>query len=286
MVWPVYIPPRRPMMLPMPFVRPSGAPAEGKATHPIAVDNQKSAKTVSMFVPNAKGVATGTGDEGAPANSGPRIQTVDELLRTCPSQQDLNDIVRDFGFQFVAPPCDPNGSDGGSLLAFINAMRVWKLIQFDAPIPLLNATNVYDWLRQVGVRFVVENANYSTGWDGVVYLSASVFARAGRRWMDYNTPNQWERGGLMMASSAIVHEAWHASKNIVHNCNMSADGFMMGDSDLAYGGAWAAHYWLLRWLEEHSGEYLSPPEKQWAGMRAESVLRSLCSPPWDRPAPP
>lgn len=30
----MYIPPRRPMMLPLPFVRPSGAPAEGKVTHP------------------------------------------------------------------------------------------------------------------------------------------------------------------------------------------------------------------------------------------------------------
>lgn len=30
----MYIPPRRPMMLPMPFVRPSGAPMEGKVPHP------------------------------------------------------------------------------------------------------------------------------------------------------------------------------------------------------------------------------------------------------------
>ena len=30
----MYIPPRRPMMLPMPFVRPSGAPSEGKMPHP------------------------------------------------------------------------------------------------------------------------------------------------------------------------------------------------------------------------------------------------------------
>jgi hypothetical protein len=276
------------MMLPLPFVRPSGAPSEGKVTHlgTLAIDNPKASKVISSFVPNAKGSPVPAPTKVSPADSGPRTQTVDELLRTCPSQQDMNDIARDFGFQFVAPPCNQNSSEGGALLAFIDTMRVWKLIRFDAPIPLLNATSVYDWLRQTGVRFVITRQDYPTGWDGIVYLSASGLARGGRQWMDYGTPNPWERGGLMLPASSLVHEAWHASRNIVHNCRANTDGVMEGDSDLAYGGAWAAHYWLFRWLEEHSGEYLSPSEKQWAGLRAESVLRALCSPPWTRPLPP
>lgn len=223
---------------------------------------------------------------------------VDQLLASCPTDAEILDIYRAFpGFSVdggsVTPyACTPGGTESSDMLNAVNMFRLAKLVRFDTPIPLLNATNIWDWLASLRLRTIrfARDAETSNGGDGNVQIT-----------MRGGYDSAWRRstapGSFAFASPAIlVHEGWHASTYTPHPCNdrgqcctdtqLRTTGcpypdIGANDPSLEYGGAWAAQFWYLRWLARHSGDYLSADERQTAEAMSRQALDRMARRPTD-----
>lgn len=165
------------------------------------------------------------------------------------------------------------------MLTVYNAFRAMRLIDFDTPIPVLNATNLYEWLFSLNltnIHFTV-GEQWSFAERGAINLRGEVLdAPEMRVWIDPRSGV-----GLMDVVLIIVHEARHAralgnpnadaDNTIGHPCSNDPSIEHVHDPSIEYGGAWAAQYWTSRWLAEHSGHYLSSLEKRYASGAAEQV---------------
>jgi hypothetical protein len=224
---------------------------------------------------------------GRPSLAMPASYDVDELLSRCPSQQTMEAIRRDFNISFdsrlVAPwSCSGDGTESSVMLTVYNAFRAMRLIEFDAPIPLLNSRNLYDWLyglNLANIKFTL-GESYSFADRGVINLRGEVLDSPDyRQWVSPRSAI-----GLMNIVLLIVHEARHANASgsphanpdgtIGHPCSTDPAIEDVSDPTIDFGGAWAAQYWTSRWLAEHSGHYLTPREKAFAAAAAEQVRTS------------
>lgn len=198
---------------------------------------------------------------------------VDRVLGSCPSAEEVATILRDFPitFDFDADPI--RCGQPGALLAIINAYRCMKVINFDVPMPLFNAKNLYDWFRshgKSGKGYGVHVFSYddsSHAGDGFANIRKQVVMQ----------PQElaWDNGvgsGMVSLVGLLVHEAAHSVLSKGHNC---VDGSV--DSSMEYSGAWAAQYWYNRWLAEHSGPALSANQKASMARVAEELRTN--SPP-------
>lgn len=297
--------------------------------------------------------------------------TVDAILRSCPTAAEIAAIERDFKFTFETDPgpivCTPGGSEYGARLALINAFRCMKALTFDKPIPVLNAANIYAWLKGHGVAINVIDAGDSNAATRTLNIYGAVLGGSEKRvWSD-------DRGnGMVALIGLLVHEATHAITGKGHDCSGAAwfyepgyrtiedgtqfedvswlpwpgdspkgppkdpvivrpytmytpDGAILlrmvraadpggrvgsggtpgvlrfedkdgapiymvdwkggqksplfdkipevwnNDSSLEYGGAFAAQYWYLKWLADHSTTHLSTQEKEWAAKSANDL---------------
>lgn len=243
--------------------------------------------SLADFVPTADTVLT---------RSLPRYRTVDELLATCPTQAEMQQIRDDFNITFDARvfeddarhgpnlACTPGGRESSVMLGMFNMFRVLRLVEFDAEMPLLGYRNLYDWARDQGflIRIFSDSLaaergqeRRSHGYDMTIFLNDRVFASP--HWRVGYDP-QAGAGGFNC--EVFIHEAWHALTGRGHDM-MLLKGWESGDcedSSLEYGGAWAAVYWYFRWLAEHSGGFLSAQERQSAAWAAERVIRErICA---------
>lgn len=195
----------------------------------------------------------------------PLPRSLDELLATCPTPGEIARIRGDFNLSFAPgvalPPysCAPGGDATNPQLTLYNALRAMAALEFDAPLPLTGARNLYDWLRDLGldgIRVVPgDDLNHAEG--GTIYLPARDLATPDkRRWVDPRTGT-----GLAHVVATILHEARHTTPggDRPHDC--TRDG-LPADSSLAFGGAWALQYWYFVWLAEHSGRWLTPYQRE------------------------
>lgn len=239
-----------------------------------------------------------------------RPLTVDQLLTTCPTSAEIAEIHRDFNISFdpavfrgvpvnqalASFPCTPGGSGSNVLLGLYNLFRVAKLVTFDAPMPLLNTRNVYEWAKAQRFNFRVIasppglSGSFADPDTWTVWLSDNSLSWSFRR-VGYDPSTGL---GAYAFPAVVVHEGWHLVSGLDHNrtrectadCRptVEADGSPgntcgANDSSLSYGGAWAASYWYNRWLAEHSGPYLSDVEKRASANNAAMVLRErICDP--------
>ena len=196
-------------------------------------------------------------------------------------------IRRDFNISFDARidapwSCQTDGTESSAMLTVYNAFRAMRLIEFDAPIPVLNATNLYEWLYSLNLSNI--HFTYGEMWS---YAGRGSISPRGevldspefRKWIDPRSGI-----GLVDVVLLIVHESIHANSH--GNPNAAADGTIghpcsndpsidnVHDPSIEYGGAWAAQYWTARWFAEHSGHYLTPLEKRYASGAAEQVRSS------------
>jgi len=216
--------------------------------------------------------------------SGPRIMTVDELLRTCPTAGEIRRIRNDFNIIFdVDPPswsCTYSGDESSEMLTVHNLFRLARLINFDRPMPLIGATNLYSWLRSLNLTYHFEHRERSSaGGYGMWIRSENLAQPWNRSWLD---PRQGI--GISNFIALILHEARHTTPggDKPHDCALrrdtpNADGTGPHDSTIRYGGAWALQYWYYVWLGRHSGPYLSYRQKHSATSYAHQIwLRSFC----------
>ena len=150
------------------------------------------------------------------------LGTMDKILRSCPTDEEIHEIHRDFLFTFDSKPavmrCSRGGDEYGVLLTLYDAFRCMRALTFESAIPLIGATNLYDWLkagRIVGVH-VQDSDEFShivgPGWP--MYIRRDVLAGGWNR--------QWDNGvGLGMKSTIalLVHEGAHVILGKVHDCS-------------------------------------------------------------------
>lgn len=189
---------------------------------------------------------------------------IDALLESCPTDAEVQSIHKDFKIVIDASvlpsmrawSCTKGGRENSIMLSLYNSFRVMKLLTFDAPMPLIGATNMYDWLRSLGLTFHVITSAAVGGYNNAegrdVYLLAEgLGGQDNRVWLNSST-----QFGLMHFPALLLHEARHTvpGGGYPHNCSS-------WDSSLSFGGAWALQYYYYLWLANHSGPYMTQMQR-------------------------
>lgn len=184
--------------------------------------------------------------------------TVDELLDTCPSPQEIASINSDFTLSFESDPSAGTlvctaaaGSEDLTLLQknTYQILRVAREIPFDVPPPW-TTKNLYDWLKGAihGIRFRTDiPLSFCCDPTGVINIleapnSTNLLTS---RWDDPQFGF-----GLDTYLNLVVHEARH-SEGFGHTCGTG------NDQTLAELGAWGVVYYYYEWLAFHSGNFLT-----------------------------
>ncbi len=218
-------------------------------------------------------------DEAAPLPPGLcPYDTAAELMASCPTREQIQQIRQDFNIYFERPlidhgvlvpwSCTPGGGESSLMLSMYNSFRLALCIPFDAAFPWApEHDNLYEWLQSAELTaigyFWAEEGDRSHGWGKRIYLIGNWLADPMYR--QVSDPSTGV--GLINYVGLIAHETRHADINIGHNCGSN-------DTDLDYMGAWAVHYHLARMLAENTGDYFSSSEKQRLAWLAEGILDS------------
>ncbi len=216
---------------------------------------------------------------GRPSYGRPPFRTIADLLASCPSEEEKLAIRRDFNIVYqpgvpLGPwGCSVGGAESSIELTVYNAFRAMRLLQFDTPMPVIGADNLYEWLfgERLTQILVTVGETYSSAHDGMMRIRSEVLGQlAQRQWVNFSSGT-----GLLDVVALLVHEGRHATGGPAHDCTINGAA---RDSTLGYGGSWAVQFWLYRWLAEHSGSYLSARDRQYAAGLADYILSSsFCS---------
>jgi hypothetical protein len=204
--------------------------------------------------------------------------TIDDLLTTCPTQQELDRFNADFDIFFDPaanlPPyaCRDGRDPGGGVnprLAVYQALRAIDALAFDQPLPW-TSLSLYDWLRSTITGFNIAPVPYSGCCDelGRITLKADLLSQPSyATWLE---PGQ--SVGLMHFAGLVVHEARHAEGK-PHTCQGTED------ATLSEMGAWAAQYYFFLWMANHAPPgQLSDTESAAATWAANDALTRICNP--------
>ncbi len=185
----------------------------------------------------------------------PHVPPVDRFLATCPTAAQVAAVNRDLrlDFEFDATAREPlscRSSEGSRDLSPLkrrvyNTLLLMQQIEFDQPLPWTKAP-LYRWLTTTirGIRFRPDITNsFCCNPERVINLAPNSVANVTDRWMD---PAWGAAIGMYGLMPVIVHEARHAD-GYLHTCGSK-------DRTIEELGGWAAHYYLLRWLTEHTDQ--------------------------------
>ncbi len=200
--------------------------------------------------------------------------TVTELLRTCPTEQEVADIHRDFSISF-APSVNPGNStdcsafpEGNASLNMINAFRVMKFLRFKAPIPTLGTHSAYDYLAGRGTRYnIADGLAYSQGWNNVMDLRYDVV----------KNPENLTEAGTLGLIGLILHEGRHAIDRVEHS-GCRSDRRLAFDPSLAYGGSYATGYYWKKWIVDYAGDKVTNETKDRLRFDLSEVMDPRYSP--------
>lgn len=225
-----------------------------------------------------------TPERGGSGNSAAtRIQ---RLLDTPPSPSELAALA--------AGPRVIIGSDVPRqvevLTGLQKTLRAAMAIRFDTPAPLMGTLNLWDYIaRHVRtIRLVSDNsasveANPDTG---TVVLPYGM--------VNSGTYLDMANGGVGTWSVPVIlaHEARHIERpDLLHTsdgngltctlqqyrtvgCPPGFGGFNI-DPSLSYGGAGAVHYYAIRWLADHSMDWLDEPSRAHLRSRADVARAAM-----------
>lgn len=208
-------------------------------------------------------------------------KTVDALLSTCPSPEEIAAIDADITIEVdpvvmadpneAAMACTPGGSESSARLTLYNALRAMKLLRFDEAMPLLGYNNLYEWMRDLGITLRISDQAISTGGGTQINLAWGPMTHPVKRvWF-----NPSSGGGLAGHLALIAHEARHTTPGGGHGHACT------GGDDISYaaGGAWAVQHDFLVWLSEHSLDYLTLAQRNAAQGNAATIMATrFCTP--------
>ena len=190
------------------------------------------------------------------------VPPVDRFLATCPTAAQVAAVNRDLrlDFEFDATAREPLACRSSERLSrpspmkrrVYNTLRLMQQIEFDQPLPWTKAP-LYRWLTTTirGIRFRSDITNsFCCNPERVINLAPNTVVNDTDRWLD---PALGAAIGLSGWMPLIVHEARHAD-GYPHTCGSK-------NRTIEELGGWAAHYYLLRWLTEHTDQtfFLSGP---------------------------
>jgi hypothetical protein len=220
-------------------------------------------------------------DERDAAPSWRTFATIDDLLLTCPTSAEITELHRDLDIEIdpavVAVPCREEQDDPapGATLTLYNALRALRMIEWDEPLPLIGATNPYEWLKTRRIKlhlFAGSGNDVSFATETTIHLNAHVLSQDFLRWWVVDAPDATY--GLEGIVALMMHEARHTAQGggIAHDCGSN-------DSSLALGGAWALEYDFELWMAGHtrpgpSGSPIVTEHETDAAARNASMLRA------------
>ncbi len=205
----------------------------------------------------------------------PGTPTVDDLISTCPSAQEISDFNADLTITFDSDPTAGTlvcrAADGSADLTRLQerayqALRLMRKIPFDTPLPW-TSKSLYDWFVDAiqGIRFTNGSGSFCCNPQGVINIGTNNLAA-----LQYSTS-----GWLASLMVLFVHEARH-NEGLAHTCGS-------GDQTLAELGSWGVQYYLFEWMAFHTGQYMmfknpdqqaGPREWLWGG--AQHELSRFC----------
>lgn len=214
----------------------------------------------------------------------PPISRIDALLQSPISSAEAADLGLGPTVTFAADV--PADARQRATQYIQGMMRAARAIRFDSPIPLLGVYSMWDYIKAHvrTIRVVPAAAAWTSDYsDGSITVDLPSILAPRVVWSD---PANGGAGVRQVV--VLVHEARHlADPEHAHLC--SSDGTVCPssqdaragtcpspmrdftrDPSLGWGGAWAAHYWTLRWLAEHSGDWLTPENRAWAADAAST----------------
>jgi hypothetical protein len=212
--------------------------------------------------------------------------SANQLVSTCPFEQEIQQIRNDFNIYFekglidhgILQPwsCTNNGKESSIMLSMYNIFRLAKCIPFSKNFPWSpSQSNLYDWLKSLNLTsigfFWAQQNEYSHASGKEIYLRGNLLGDPIYR----EIVNPQTGVGIVHVLVLLVHEARHAGYNIGHNCGGGAK-----DTNLAYMGAWAVQYYLLKMLAEDTGNFFTDYEKNMFLGSAQNVLTTrFCDQP-------
>lgn len=221
-----------------------------------------------------------------PAPTPWNYDSADQLVATCPFEQEIQQIRNDFNIYFekglidhgVLKPwsCTTNGKESSIMLSMYNIFRLLKCVPFNTNFPWSPShTNLYDWLKSLNLTaigfFWAQQNEYSNAWGKRIYLIGNCLEDPIYR----EIVNPQTGVGIIHVLVLLAHEARHAGYNIGHNC-----GGGVKDTNLAYMGAWAVQYYLLKMLAENTGNFFSDYEKNaLLGSAQDTLAIRFCDDP-------
>lgn len=233
--------------------------------------------------------------EVAAVSVAPRRATsrIDAMLAQPPSPEELAELAR--GPEIVV---DGNVSpaDAARARAFVVGMlRAAAAIRFDVPMPITGVTRMMDYLRAQVSRIHVYRDDVSSDgtWRAVLTDSQGRPVREITMGATHiGSPDRWDEGASQVI--VLMHEARHLEDPALgHNCAADCSvcvsdlyarslGIPGGpgvrrDPSLAFGGAYAVHYYTASWLADHSGDWLSAAQREQLRESARRVtVNSTC----------
>jgi hypothetical protein len=197
-----------------------------------------------------------------PASPTARAENVQDLMRRCPTADEVAAIDRDLQLHFEVDPFNGQlvcrASQGSVDLTTLQlrayqALLAMRRMRFDAPLPW-TSLSLYDWFNQAidAVRFRGD-IEYSYCCDPARTINIDaphLTALETDQWLD---PQQGE--GIQGLMVLLVHEARH-SEGYWHTCGSL-------NTTIDEMGAFGMQYWTYMWLAYHSDPaFLTPGEAQ------------------------
>lgn len=201
-----------------------------------------------------------------------RSQTVDDFIAVCPSAEEISAIDKDLTLTFEGEDPSAAGgfvcraSDGSKDLTRMQervyqALRVFRTIKFDAPLPWTEKP-VYDWLVSSvkGIRFnTTLFGGNCCGDDKIMEVGLGAKTIFGSNlWLTSNG------SGIYDMMSTIIHEAQHSNSTVPHNACPGGDN---KDKNVALLGAYAVQLYWWEWLAEHTDSWFAPTPASYDSVR-------------------
>ena len=191
------------------------------------------------------GLIDGASCQTPPANN----VSVDDLISSCPTPQEVNALKQAVPISFESDPSAGvlvcQAAKGSVDLTRLQersyqALRLMKAIPFDAPLPWTHG-GLYDWLvaNLKGIRYRADiSEDFCCDPAGVINIPA-----AGLGVLQSNDAS-W----LFELMVVFIHETRHAEIG-PHTCGTN-------DQTLSDLGAWGVQYYAHEWMAGRSGEFL------------------------------
>lgn len=235
----------------------------------------------------------------------PTLSKIDSLLKEPMTENERARLLH--GLELVPDRTLPSDVATRSIAGMLLTLRAMDAIQFDSPVPVINATNLLEYIKRIIKKVRITNdrqgspsAHIENG-EPVIHMPFDQTDFLDRRPAWFESDNTGIHGTVPI----LVHEARHfdgfPAVSRLHNCDTNGnfcetdlDCRSMGlrgghgtvvfppanDTTLAYGGAWAAHYYTILWLADHAPGWFSDGYRNWARTTADKIPRyQLCHDP-------